>query len=79
MKITDFITRRPVVQQIITRGDGMHRDAMSQRTRNLAPTHHGADIARLVGLAESLHATRRRSSKFSDISEPKPDPHKGTR
>jgi formate dehydrogenase major subunit len=48
MKITDFINRWPVVQQIITGGDGMHRDAMSERTRNLAPKHQGAEVARSV-------------------------------
>ena len=48
MKITDLITRWPVMQQILTGGDGMHADAMSPRTRDLAPKHHGAEVARSV-------------------------------
>jgi hypothetical protein len=48
MKITCFITRWPIVQQILTPGDRMRRDAMSQRTHNLAPKHHGAEVARSV-------------------------------
>jgi formate dehydrogenase major subunit len=48
MKITDLITRWPVMQQILTDGDGMHADAMSQRTRNLTAKHHGAQVARSV-------------------------------
>jgi formate dehydrogenase major subunit len=48
MKIADLIGRWPVVQQILTGGDGMHADAMSQQTRDLAPKHHGADVSRSV-------------------------------
>lgn len=48
MNIKDFVTRWPVMQQILTGGDGMHSDAMSERTRNLAPKHQGAEVARSV-------------------------------
>jgi formate dehydrogenase major subunit len=44
----NFLTRWPVVQQILTRGDGMHAEAKSQRTRDLAPKHHDAQVARSV-------------------------------
>jgi formate dehydrogenase major subunit len=46
--VKDFLTRWPVVQQILTSGDGMHADAKSERTRNLAPKNHGAQVARSV-------------------------------
>ena len=48
MNIKELVTHWPVVQQILTGGDGMHADAMSERTRNLAPKHHGAEVARSV-------------------------------
>ena len=48
MNVKDLLTRWPVVQQILTRGDGMHADAASDRTRNLVPKHHGAQVARSV-------------------------------
>ena len=48
MNIKDFVTRWPVMRQILTGGDGMHADAMSERTRSLAPKHQGAEVARSV-------------------------------
>ena len=44
----DLLTRWPLVQQLLTRGDGMHADAKSERTHNLAPKHQGAQVARSV-------------------------------
>jgi formate dehydrogenase major subunit len=46
--VKDLLMRWPAVRQILTRGDGMHAEAMSDRTRNLAPKHHGAQIVRSV-------------------------------
>ena len=48
MKIKDFVTGWPVVRQILTHSDGTGVEAMSDRTRNLAPKHHGAQAARSV-------------------------------
>jgi formate dehydrogenase major subunit len=48
MKIKDFVTQWPVVRQILTHSDGTGVEAMSDRTRNLAPKHHGAQAARSV-------------------------------
>jgi hypothetical protein len=48
MSIKDLVTRWPVLRQIQTGGDGMHADAMSERTRNLAPKHQGAEVVRSV-------------------------------
>lgn len=44
----DLLRRWPVVRQLLTRGDGMHADAASERTRHLAPKHAGAQVARSV-------------------------------
>jgi formate dehydrogenase major subunit len=46
--IRELLTRWPVVWQILNHSDGMHADAMSKRTRDLAPKHHGAEVARSV-------------------------------
>jgi formate dehydrogenase major subunit len=46
--IKDLLTRWPVVRQILTRSDGTGAEAMSARTLNLAPKHHGAQVARSV-------------------------------
>ena len=48
MNIKEFVNSWPVVRQILTGGDGMHADAMSDRTRKLAPKHQGAEVARSV-------------------------------
>jgi len=48
MKIKDFVTGWPVVRQILTHSDGTGVEAMSDRTRNLAPKHRGAQAARSV-------------------------------
>jgi len=42
------LMRWPVVQQILHGGDGTGPEAMSQRTRELLPKHHGAEVARSV-------------------------------
>jgi formate dehydrogenase major subunit len=44
----EFLTRWPVVRQILTNGDGMHADATSERTRNLLPKNHDALVARSI-------------------------------
>ena len=46
--LLSFLSRWPVVQQILKGRDGMHEEAMSEPTRNLAPKHHGAQVARSV-------------------------------
>ena len=46
--IKDFLTRWPVVRQILAGSDGTGVEAMSERTRALAPKHHGAQVARSV-------------------------------
>jgi formate dehydrogenase major subunit len=42
------IARWPVIQQILTGGDGTGHEAMSERTRQLLPKHHDAKVARSV-------------------------------
>jgi formate dehydrogenase major subunit len=44
----DLLSRWPVVKQFKTGGDGTGAEAMSERTRNLAPRTAGADVARSV-------------------------------
>jgi formate dehydrogenase major subunit len=44
----NLLTRWPVVQQILTHGDGTHGEAKSERTRRLVPKHHDAQVARSV-------------------------------
>jgi formate dehydrogenase major subunit len=46
--VKEFLNRWPVVRQILTRSDGTGAEAMSERTRNLAPKHRGAQVARSV-------------------------------
>jgi hypothetical protein len=46
--IKDLLMRWPVVQQILTQTDGTGMEAASDRTRNLLPKHHGAQVARSV-------------------------------
>ena len=46
--IKNLLTRWPVVRQILTRADGTGAEAMSERTRNLAPKHHRAQVTRSV-------------------------------
>ena len=46
--IKDFLTRWPVVRQLMTHTDGTGVEAMSDRTRNLVPKHHDAQVARSV-------------------------------
>lgn len=42
------LTRWPLLRQILTHTDGTGMEAMSERTRLLAPKHHGAQVARSV-------------------------------
>ena len=44
----DLLSRWPVVKQIQTGGDGTGPEAMSERTRTLAPKIAGAEVARSV-------------------------------
>ena len=44
----NLLTRWPVVQQILTHGDGTRGEAKSERTRRLVPKHHDAQVARSV-------------------------------
>jgi len=44
----EILTRWPVVRQILSGGDGMGVEAMSDRTRTLRPKHHDAQVARSV-------------------------------
>lgn len=46
--VKDFLMRWPVIQQVLTNSDGTGVEAMSERTRTLAPKHHGAQVARSV-------------------------------
>lgn len=46
--LKEFLTRWPVVEQILTHTDGTGAEAMSERTHNLAPKHRGAQVARSV-------------------------------
>lgn len=46
--IKDLLSRWPVIRQIQTGSDGTGPEAMSQRTRELVPKNHGAEVARSV-------------------------------
>ena len=46
--VKEILTRWPVVRQILTGSDGTGLEAASDRTRNLAPKHRGAEVARSV-------------------------------
>lgn len=46
--VKDFLAQWPVIRQMLTHSDGTGIEAMSERTRNLAPKHHGAQVARSV-------------------------------
>jgi len=46
--INELFTRWPVVRQILTHSDGTGTEAMSEKTRNLAPKHRNAEVARSV-------------------------------
>ena len=46
--VKEMVTRWPVIRQILTHSDGTGVEAMSERTRNLAPRHHDTRIARSV-------------------------------
>ncbi|MCI0349609.1 MAG: hypothetical protein L0Z53_09315 [Acidobacteriales bacterium] len=46
--VRELLTRWPLVRQVLTRSDGTGAEAMSERTRNLAPRHKGAQVARSV-------------------------------
>lgn len=44
----DLLMTWPIIRQIATQSDGTGVEAMSERARNLAPRHRGAQIARSV-------------------------------
>ena len=46
--IKDLLSRWPVIRQLQTGSDGTGPEAMSQRTRDLVPKNHGADVARSI-------------------------------
>jgi formate dehydrogenase major subunit len=46
--LKELLMRWPLVRQIATRSDGTGVEAMSDRTRHLAPKHQGARVARSV-------------------------------
>jgi formate dehydrogenase major subunit len=46
--IKDLLSRWPVIRQLQTGSDGTGPEAMSQRTRELVPKTHGADVARSI-------------------------------
>ena len=46
--IRDALLRWPLVRQVLEGGDGTGREAMSDRTRALAPRTSGAEVARSV-------------------------------
>lgn len=43
-----LLTRWPLIRQILTHTDGTGPEAMSERTRSLAPKHYDAQVARSV-------------------------------
>lgn len=46
--LKELLTDWPVIRQILTRTDGTGAEAMSERTRRLAPKHRHAELARSV-------------------------------
>ena len=46
--VKEILTRWPVVRQLLTHSDGTGVEAMSDRTRNLAPKHRDAQVSRSV-------------------------------
>src|SRR6266850_2588830 len=46
--VKEILMRWPVVRQLLTHSDGTGVEAMSDRTRNLAPKHRDAQVARSV-------------------------------
>lgn len=46
--VKEILTRWPVVRQLLTHSDGTGVEAMSDRTRNLAPKHRDAQVTRSV-------------------------------
>jgi len=46
--LNDLLSRWPLIQQIHTGADGTGPESMSERTRNLQPKHHGAEVTRSI-------------------------------
>ena len=46
--LTDLLSRWPLIQQIKTGANGNGIESMSERTRNLKPKTHGAQVARSI-------------------------------
>lgn len=47
-KLSELIGRWPVMRQVLGGGDGTGPEAMSERTRSLAPRHRGAQVSRSI-------------------------------
>ncbi len=48
MKLREFVSRWPVLEQLRTRADGTGPEAMSNRSRDLKPKNHGAQVSRSI-------------------------------
>ena len=46
--LTELLSRWPLIQQIKTGANGNGMESMSERTRNLRPKTHGAEVARSI-------------------------------
>jgi formate dehydrogenase major subunit len=46
--LADLLSRWPLIQQIKTGANGNGSESMSERTRNLLPKTHGAEVARSI-------------------------------
>lgn len=46
--LKDLLSRWPLIQQIKTGANGNGAESMSERTRNLLPKNHGAEVARSI-------------------------------
>ena len=74
--IKDLLTRLHLVRQILTRADGTGAETVSDRARNLAPKHHGAQVTRSVspycavacGQLVYLPSTQRAAYRFANIT-----------
>lgn len=48
MKLKDFVSRWPVFEQLRTGSDGTGSEAMTERSRNLKPKNHGAQVSKSI-------------------------------
>lgn len=56
--VKELLMHWPVVRQLLTHSDGTGVEAMSDRTRNLAPKHRAGEVARSVRPYFSLNLGR---------------------